>query len=60
MQALVLRSVTPAGEARLNGEWGSWAYCPPEMSVAGIRTLVEEGHTFEDDAGLCDVILYCI
>ncbi|KAK3848777.1 hypothetical protein Pcinc_044442 [Petrolisthes cinctipes] len=54
-----LRS-SPERETRLNGEWGTFVYCSPGMKVAGIRTVVDQGHTFGDDAGLTDVTLYCI
>lgn len=43
---------------RLHGDWGTWAYCSPDLYVVGIRTTVEEGSA-GDDAGLTDVTLYC-
>ncbi|XP_050686032.1 uncharacterized protein LOC126980329 isoform X2 [Eriocheir sinensis] len=45
-------------DARLNGNWGAWAYCSQGLYVMAIRTVVDEG-SVGDDAGLTDVILYC-
>ncbi|XP_063585903.1 vitelline membrane outer layer protein 1 homolog [Penaeus indicus] len=54
------RRPSPSGEARMHGEWGSWALCPAGTAVMGIMTNLEQGHPFEDDAGLCDIIMYCM
>lgn len=54
------RRPSPAGEARMHGEWGSWARCPSGYAVMGLMTMVEQGHPFEDDAGLCNLTMYCM
>ncbi|XP_071518500.1 vitelline membrane outer layer protein 1-like [Panulirus ornatus] len=56
----VVRSSRGHREAKLNGNWGSWAECSAGKRVIGIQTIVEEHHPFEDDAGLCDVTMLCM
>ncbi|XP_050686033.1 vitelline membrane outer layer protein 1 homolog isoform X3 [Eriocheir sinensis] len=45
-------------ETKLNGQWGTWAYCSPGLTVMGIQTFVDEGD-IGDDSGLTDVRLFC-
>ncbi|KAK7073137.1 hypothetical protein SK128_005176 [Halocaridina rubra] len=56
VQVLQIRSSHKG--SKINGEWSNWATCS-SGSVAAIRTRVEEGDPLQDDAGLCDISMYC-
>ncbi|KAL7637229.1 UNVERIFIED_CONTAM: hypothetical protein RMT77_011941 [Armadillidium vulgare] len=44
---------------KFSSEWGPLATCPSGTKVCGLQTRVDAINLFDDDAGLCDVILYC-
>merc|ERR1712168_784637 len=46
-------------EVRDHGDWGSWARCTPGKVVCGLQTRVEDEDVLNDDAGMCDVVIYC-
>merc|ERR1712002_821056 len=54
----IVYAETLSGDENIYGDWGDWALCS-SGSVMGIMTQVEQGHPLEDDAGLCNVVMYC-
>ncbi|XP_068230528.1 vitelline membrane outer layer protein 1 homolog [Palaemon carinicauda] len=42
-----------------SGAYGLWASCTGTNRICGIQTQVEAETTFTDDAGMCDLIMFC-
>ncbi|XP_037775913.1 vitelline membrane outer layer protein 1 homolog [Penaeus monodon] len=47
------------GDTRDHGDWGLWARCSAGGTLCGLQTRVEHDDVLNDDAGLCDVIVFC-
>ncbi|XP_045136542.1 vitelline membrane outer layer protein 1 homolog [Portunus trituberculatus] len=41
------------------GEWGEWSACPKDSAICGIQTQYNKPTTAVDDAGVCDMLLFC-
>lgn len=41
------------------GDWGEWSVCPRESAICGMRTQYEAPSFTIDDAGVCDMLLFC-
>ncbi|XP_045594035.1 vitelline membrane outer layer protein 1-like [Procambarus clarkii] len=61
VEVVHLKTGLREGRVKLVGDgvWSLWAECSGTSRICGLQTRVEPDETFTDDAGVCDLIMFC-